>query len=75
MIEIGKVGWIRSGDESGKFVKVNELPDSPPSYLILIAHDREFKRGCGDYWVEDFESLEGFFAEGAWVVEWLDSAY
>ncbi|GHI07861.1 hypothetical protein Scel_61820 [Streptomyces cellostaticus] len=70
MIRIGEVGRIVSGEESGKFVKINELPDSPPSYLILLAHDREFTRGCGDYWVEDFVSLEQFFTEGEWVVKW-----
>lgn len=70
MIEINKVGWIRSGDDAGKYVKIDELPDSPPSYLILMAHDKEFKNGYGDYWVEDYESLEGFFTEGNWVVEW-----
>ncbi|MEV3853722.1 hypothetical protein AB0J38_05265 [Streptomyces sp. NPDC050095] len=70
MIEIGKVGRIAAGDESGKYVRVDELPDSPRSYLILLAHDREFTRGCGDYWVEDYPSLEQFFAEGKWAVEW-----
>ncbi|MFG2264767.1 hypothetical protein [Streptomyces sp. NPDC048720] len=70
MIRIGRVGEIISGDESGKFVKIDELPDSPPSYLILLAYDRAFSSGCGDYWVEDQESLEQFFDEGRWVVNW-----
>ena len=73
MIEINKIGWIRSGDDEGKYVKIQELPDSPPSYLILMAHDREFKSGYGDYWVEDYGSLKGFLAEGNWVVEWIDN--
>ncbi|NDK30087.1 hypothetical protein FSY75_37890 [Streptomyces sp. TR1341] len=72
MIRVGKVGQISSGDEAGKFVKIKELPDSPPSYLVLLAHDQEFTHGCGDYWVEDFPSLEQFFSEGKWVVDWLD---
>ncbi|WP_344632911.1 hypothetical protein [Streptomyces glaucosporus] len=71
MIEVGRVGRISSGDHSGKFVKVRELPDDPPSFLVLLAHDRGFRRGYGDYWVEDRASLEQFFAEGSWVVEWL----
>ncbi|MFK8906629.1 hypothetical protein [Streptomyces sp. YS-3] len=70
MIEIGKVGWIRSGDDAGKYVKVQELPDSPSSFLILLAYDSGFSRRCGDYWVEDRESLKAFFDEGQWVVEW-----
>lgn len=72
MIQFGKVGHIRSGDEAGMYVKVQELPDSPPSYLVLMAHDADFKEGYGDYWVEDRESLEGFFAESGWAVDWLD---
>jgi len=44
--------------------------DSPPSYLILMARDRDFRDGCGDYWVEDREPLEAFFNEGGWIVEW-----
>ncbi|MFP3988915.1 hypothetical protein U9R90_15715 [Streptomyces sp. E11-3] len=40
------------------------------SYLILLAHDEAFTRGCGDYWAEDRASLDQFFAEGQWVVVW-----
>lgn len=64
------VGRIVAGDEVGKFVRVEELVGEPPSFLVLLACDREFTRGCGDYWVEDLESLGQFFAEGGWVVEW-----
>ncbi|MEV7087255.1 hypothetical protein AB0O07_15355 [Streptomyces sp. NPDC093085] len=71
-METGRIGRIISGDDAGKFVKIEELLDSPPSYLILMAYDREFKRGCGDYWVEGRDSLEGFFREGEWRVEWVE---
>ncbi|CAO0837514.1 hypothetical protein SMICM17S_04505 [Streptomyces microflavus] len=30
MIQIGKVGAISGGEEGGRFVKINELPDDPP---------------------------------------------
>ncbi|MFD7500382.1 hypothetical protein [Streptomyces sp. NPDC059850] len=70
MAPVNKVGHIHSGDEEGKYVKIQELADSPPSYLILTARDRDFRNGCGDYWVEDRESLEAFFVEGGWIVEW-----
>ncbi|MFF2506560.1 hypothetical protein ACFVTY_24720 [Streptomyces sp. NPDC058067] len=58
-----------------EFVRIDELPDSPPSYLVLLAHDEAFPRGCGDYWAEIWTSLEQFFTEGQWIVEWprLDS--
>ncbi|GAA1169278.1 hypothetical protein GCM10009654_28140 [Streptomyces hebeiensis] len=72
MIEFGRVGKILAGDDVGKYVKVQELPDDPPSFLVLMAHDQGFLRGCGDYWVEDYESLKGFFSESQWEVEWLE---
>ncbi|MFD5035977.1 hypothetical protein ACFWNI_02425 [Streptomyces sp. NPDC058377] len=72
MIEIGKVGRITAGDELGKFVRIKELPDDPPSYLILLAEDSEFLNGCGDYWVENREDLEEFFIEAHWEVEWTN---
>ncbi|MZD10599.1 hypothetical protein GTW43_36815 [Streptomyces sp. SID5785] len=71
-IQIGSIGRIASGDEAGKFVRIDELPDEPPSYLILLAYDAEFSRGCGDYWVEDRLSLVQFFTEGNWEVEWRE---
>lgn len=68
--QVDKVGHIRTGDEAGTHIRVQGLADSPASYLILMAHDRDFRDGCGDYWVEDRESLEEFLAEGGWIVEW-----
>ncbi|WP_203887533.1 hypothetical protein [Planotetraspora kaengkrachanensis] len=57
-------------DEAGRFVFIKELPDEPPSYLVLTAADEEFKVPGGDEWVEDYASLIAFFQEGRWVVEW-----
>ncbi|MGW6284854.1 hypothetical protein [Streptomyces sp. NPDC055107] len=70
MIEIDDVGRIAAGDERGKFVRIDELPDDPPSYVILLAEDPEFLNGCGDYWVENREDLGRFFTEARWEVEW-----
>jgi hypothetical protein len=72
MIQVNKIGHVRRGDDAERFVKVQELADSPSSFLILMALDRHFKEGCGDYWVEDYAALEQFFQESGWVVEWLD---
>ncbi|MEU3833353.1 hypothetical protein [Streptomyces microflavus] len=71
MIQIGKVGKISGGEEGGRFVKINELPDDPPSYLILLAHDRGFARGCGDYWAENSDDLGEFINEAPWPITWL----
>ncbi|WP_030543243.1 hypothetical protein, partial [Streptomyces albus] len=71
MIQVETLGRIASGDEQGRYVFVQELPDDPPSYLVLTAADADLKVAGGDEWVEDFASLEAFFEEGRWVVEWL----
>ncbi|MFJ8939788.1 hypothetical protein ACIRL0_29410 [Streptomyces sp. NPDC102365] len=70
MIKIEVLGKISTGDEQGRYVYIRELPDDPPSYLILTAADPDFKVEGGDEWVENFESLVDFFNEGQWVVEW-----
>ncbi|RRQ79473.1 hypothetical protein CQW39_10090 [Streptomyces griseofuscus] len=71
MIPVNLTGRISAGDEATKFVRVEELSGLTPSYLIPLAHDQEFTRGCGDCWAEDFAALERFFAEGAWDVDWF----
>ncbi|WP_327668653.1 MULTISPECIES: hypothetical protein [unclassified Streptomyces] len=50
---------------------IQELADEPPSYLVLTAADLALKVAGSDEWVEDFASLEQFFDEGRWVVEWI----
>ncbi|MFD7291684.1 hypothetical protein ACFV9W_00215 [Streptomyces sp. NPDC059897] len=38
--------------------------------MVLTAADPDLKVAGGDEWVEDFASLQQFFDEGRWVVEW-----
>ncbi|MEU8484545.1 hypothetical protein [Streptomyces sp. NPDC048641] len=70
MIRTETLGRIASGDEQGRYVYIRELADEPPSYLVLTAADPDLKVTGGDEWVEDFASLEQFFEEGRWVVDW-----
>lgn len=70
MIKVGVVGRIISGEEQGRYVRIQKLPDDPPSYLVLTATDRNFEREGGDAWVEDESSLIQFFEESRWVVQW-----
>lgn len=70
VIRVGVLGQIVEGDEAGRFVFIKELPDDPPSYLVLTAADENFKTFGGDEWVEDYSSLVDFFKEGGWIVEW-----
>ncbi|MHC5256613.1 hypothetical protein ACYSUO_01895 [Streptomyces sp. UC4497] len=70
MIKVETLGRIASGDEQGRYVYIQKLPDDPPSFLVLTAADDALKVAGSDEWVEDFASLEQFFDEGNWVVEW-----
>ncbi|MEB8340165.1 hypothetical protein [Streptomyces endophyticus] len=70
MIQVEALGRIVSGDEQGRYVYIQKPPDDPPSFLVLTAADPDLKVAGGDEWVEDFASLEQFFDEGNWVVEW-----
>lgn len=69
-IRIGPVGHITAGEQCGLFVRIEAVGSEPPSYLVLLAHDQDFLRGYGDDWVEDRASLEQYFREGRWTVDW-----
>ncbi|UNO41077.1 hypothetical protein [Streptomyces sp. MST-110588] len=70
MIKINTLGRISAGDDQGKYVKIQELLDDPPSFLVLTAADPDFTHEGGDEWVEDFASLQQFFEEARWVIDW-----
>ncbi|GGT34531.1 hypothetical protein GCM10010207_38220 [Streptomyces atratus] len=70
MIKIDSIGRIVSGEEAGRFVRIQELPDDPPSYLIITAVDRDFRQGGGDSWAEDEASLRQYFIESRWIINW-----
>ncbi|HBF81025.1 MAG TPA: hypothetical protein DD420_14170 [Streptomyces sp.] len=72
MIRIDSIGRIVSGEEVGRFVKIQELPDDPPSYLVLTAEDRNFHKEGSDSWVEDETSLRQYFTESRWIIDWED---
>lgn len=70
MIQIGTIGHIVAGEDEGHYVKVQELADEPPSFLILVSATPDFSGPGGDYWVENHAALQQFFDESRWVVEW-----
>jgi hypothetical protein len=80
-IQINKTGIILEGDDSGWYVRVEPASenvkydlDYSGSYLILIFNtlDDNDPNGEGfDSWVENFESLKGYFQESSWKVKWL----
>ena len=70
-IKVGRVGRIVAGQELGCYAKVINDEASTGGFLILTAKTPDMKDGF-DSWVEDRESLQRFFEEAEWVVEWID---
>ncbi len=68
-IKIGEVGKIVAGQEMGHYVKVIDDTTNTGGFLILTAAASDMRNGF-DSWVEDRETLQRFFKEAGWVVEW-----
>lgn len=68
-IRIGPIGKIAAGDDAGKYVKVVDDSANTGGFLILVGSDRDMSDGH-DYWVEDRATLDRFFQESKWGVEW-----
>ncbi|MCX4823792.1 hypothetical protein OG883_28745 [Streptomyces sp. NBC_01142] len=71
-MRIGVIGRITSAEEHGRYVRIQQLSDEPPSYVVLTASDRNFQSEGGDAWVEDETSLRQYFEESRWTVQWED---
>lgn len=68
VIEIGRVGKIVSGEQTGDYILVQDNLAETGGYLILLGDDPAFKTG-GDYWVGR-EDLEKAFMQRKWTVDW-----
>lgn len=69
-IQINRLGKILQGDEKGYYIKIIDDLDNTGSFLILTSPDINMKKGF-DNWVKDKRSLEGYFIESNWLIEWL----
>jgi hypothetical protein len=69
MIRIGKKGRITKGTSAGWFVLVDDDSENTGGFLILTAKDIDFEDGF-DNWVENMSSLEQYFQEAGWEIEW-----
>jgi hypothetical protein len=66
-----KKGRIINGMSPGWFVLVEDESTNTGGFLILIAKNIDLTLGF-DNWVENRDSLEQFWQEAGWEIEWLE---
>ena len=71
-IKLDTFGKIIEGDDSGGFVKIEKVPESRTgAFYIFQCSERTFtSQPVYDAWVEDMESLNQFFLDSKWKVDW-----
>ncbi len=70
-IKIDVVGKIISGDDKGRFVKIQNDSQNTGGFLVLISTKQDFSEKGYDDWVESYDSLQKYFNESSWNVNWL----
>jgi hypothetical protein len=70
-IRIEVLGRIEHGLHAGGYVKIVDDTINTGGYLILVATERSLSNSFDD-WVEDQRSLEAYFKECDWRVEWIE---
>jgi hypothetical protein len=71
MIPTGRKGRIVRGEHEGWYLTVEDDASNTGGYLILTSPKEDFEQGF-DSWVENKETLEKYFQESNWKIEWLD---
>lgn len=70
-IKINKLGKIVAGENVNHFLKVIDDKNNTGGFLILTSQTHDFQDGF-DSWVEDLFSLQKYFEESAWIIQWQD---
>ncbi|WP_077002995.1 hypothetical protein [Variovorax sp. KK3] len=68
-IKLGEIGKIVGGQELGHYVKVVDDGPNTGGFLVVTSTDSDMQDGF-DSWVEDMQTLQRFFEEAGWVIDW-----
>jgi hypothetical protein len=69
-IKIETNGIILNGEFANWNIFIEDLDNGNGAYLILLTSPD--KLTSYDDWVQNLNSLEGYFNEAQWKVQWLD---
>ncbi len=68
-IKLDTVGYIKSGTNAGKYMKIMHYEEGSEDYTILTSDNIDMIN-CFDDWVIDFDTLMYWFEAHQWIVDW-----
>jgi hypothetical protein len=71
-VRLATLGRIQSGEETGRVVEVLDDTTRTGGYLIFTYADIDRSPEVFDSWVENLESVEKYFEESGWEIDWLE---
>jgi len=72
MIEIGRIGLIEAGDDTGFQVKILDDSENTGGFLIITGKNlSESNSESFDDWVAGKKELQSYFKESNWVIKWF----
>lgn len=69
-ISVGQVGEIVSGDQEGRYVRIEAGPENSGGFRVLTAASANME-GCDTTLVSNETALKNLFGQSQWQVRWL----